>query len=403
MEVRGHSHGRRRPVTLVRVIAHCLLVAVFALAGCTTSQVAERDQPMDAAGDAPGSEQTGHASRTAERDDESLGGWITGVETQRQHLVYGGGASLAIGFSLDRASHVRLAIRSDAGTHVRTLDPGPQGPGRVTVEWDGLTQAGAAVSPGVYLYAITARDEAGGATTYGAARVEGGEEVFPKRFAIDPQSGIVSYGLPQASWVRLRALLRGYPLLATLMDWRPQPAGQHEFRWDGLDRDGMIQIGHHPNVRMEILAFALPENAVIVEAKDDWAGRGPNEAPPFARGFRHALHAPANCREPDFEVDFPDADAWDEDGNPILGGESSIRIRLDPRDAAHLINQRFEAMFFVDTLFLFEEEEGTNPFSYRLDTTELSPGRHLLTVNVLSGDDHAGVRTLPFVVARGER
>ena len=101
-------------------------------------------------------------------------------------------------------------------------------------------------------------------------------------------------------------------------------------------------------------------------------------------------------------MEFPGSVETDAAARPILGSEQLVRVTLAPDDVAHLVNTRFEVMFFVDTTFLFEEEEGSSPFSYRLDAGKLSPGPHLLTVNVLSYDDHVGVVTLPFV-APGER
>jgi len=71
-------------------------------------------------------------------------------------------------------------------------------------------------------------------------------------------------------------------------------------------------------------------------------------------------------------------------------------VTLDPADAGHLLDVRFEVMLFIDTVLLTEVEEGTSPFTYALDTRALSPGAHFLTVNVLTWDDHAGTQTVQF-------
>ena len=92
-------------------------------------------------------------------------------------------------------------------------------------------------------------------------------------------------------------------------------------------------------------------------------------------------------------MEFPDAKRNGENP-PILDEKTLVRVTLKEADKAFLINQRFEVMFFVDTVFLFEEEEGQDPFNYEWDTTGLAPGEHLLTVNLVGYEDHLGVKTV---------
>jgi hypothetical protein len=81
---------------------------------------------------------------------------------------------------------------------------------------------------------------------------------------------------------------------------------------------------------------------------------------------------------------------------PVVSGVTPLRVTLDPAHAVHLVDTRFEIMVFVDTVFLFESEDGSNPFNHLLDTRALAPGPHLLTVNVLAYDDHFGTHTIRF-------
>ena len=73
-----------------------------------------------------------------------------------------------------------------------------------------------------------------------------------------------------------------------------------------------------------------------------------------------------------------------------------MRIRLAEADIAPLLHGRFEVMVFVDAEFWFEEEEGTHPLTFRLDTRGLPAGAHVLTVNLLTYDDRLASRSLRF-------
>lgn len=75
---------------------------------------------------------------------------------------------LPISLSGDVAE-VTVEIMTQAGQSVRTLSLGPQTAGDLTVQWDGRSASGALISPGTYLYRVTAYDSAGAASDLGAA------------------------------------------------------------------------------------------------------------------------------------------------------------------------------------------------------------------------------------------
>ncbi len=66
------------------------------------------------------------------------------------------GRSTTIAYTLRQSAHVRLAIYDLLGRHVATLVEARQGAGGHQVAWDGATEAGEAVRPGVYFYRLTA-------------------------------------------------------------------------------------------------------------------------------------------------------------------------------------------------------------------------------------------------------
>jgi hypothetical protein len=213
--------------------------------------------------------------------------------------------------------------------------------------------------------------------------------------------------MPKAGRARLRVGLQGFPHLRTLLDWEPLEAGPQSVVWDGRDASGFVQLTDHPNLTVKLALFALADHTIIVQgAPDRDAGRpqGPAEYPPErapAPAYLHAQHPRPACREARLAVEFPEGTRRDEQGRPVLNGTVPVRVVLDPRDAPHLVNHRFEVALYEDLTFLFEEEESANPFTFLWDTSQLPAGVHLLTVNVLSYDDHYGVVTQPVMIERG--
>jgi hypothetical protein len=201
-------------------------------------------------------------------------------------------------------------------------------------------------------------------------------------------------------------MLDGYPHLGTLLDWEPLPAGPHEVAWDGNDTAGLVRLAGRPGASPRLWLYAMPDNTVIVRSR---ASRrrlpGPALYEPLRwdeNAYPHARHDPAVCGPVRMTLEFPQDHERDEQGRVVLRGAVPVRVRLDPRDQARVLTSRYEVAVYVDLQFLFEEEDGVDPFTFRLDTTALNPGEHVLTVNVFTYDDHYGVATQSVVVAPSE-
>ena len=65
-------------------------------------------------------------------------------------------------YDLPAAAYVVLQVHDLSGRHIRTLAQGRQNAGRHRATWRGLDNAGQPVPTGVYLYRVTARDDASG-------------------------------------------------------------------------------------------------------------------------------------------------------------------------------------------------------------------------------------------------
>ena len=286
------------------------------------------------------------------------------------------GEETTLSFSLDRSLDAAVEIWSERGRRVRVLRA-PSGSERRSIRWDGRSERGMPVPAGVYLYRIQAAGAVASGSPVKMRRTEPGEEILAQRFTYDADSRRISFILPEPARVRLRMGVRQLPVMRTYYWWEPLEAGRHEIEWDGLDASGRVTLGRHPKVGLDLVARALPPRSILVRS-------GP-------------VQTADPCAEVCFELSMPAVSTF-EDGTPVVEEGATVRVRIGERDRESLVNARFEVMLFLDTVFLFEEEDGAPVFSYELDTRALSPGRHLLTANVLGYDDRLGSQSLEFIV-----
>jgi hypothetical protein len=325
-----------------------------------------------------------------------------------------------IRYHLSAPAEVQVDLVDEEGRVARTLDVGFQEAGSQAMSWDGATDAGTPAPRGVYRYILRAvapnRQSSldnRQSVIYDPSRDTGGEELTPWDFTYERDTSTFRWVMPKAGFARLRIGIQGFPHLRTLLDWQPLEAGEQTITWDGLDASGLITLKAHPDLSIKLQAYALPWNTLLVRGDPHSSlvtqssiDNPQSSIPSYPLLFRsdaaylHARHARAVCREPRLHVEFPGAGRLDPEGRPLLSGVVPLRVTLEPRDAESVINSHFEVALFEDTTFLAEEEAGTNPFTYLWDTTKLSAGEHLLTVNILTYDDHYGVATVPVTIAQ---
>ena len=82
------------------------------------------------------------------------------ITTTGNKVVMGeGGPSTSIGYYLNTdASEVSVQIFDKEGRNINTIELGPQEDGDHILEWDGSDDKGETISPGEYIFAVTARD-----------------------------------------------------------------------------------------------------------------------------------------------------------------------------------------------------------------------------------------------------
>jgi len=309
--------------------------------------------------------------------------------------------SVTVKFEITDKAFITILFKDENENILKRAELGMKERGAHSFQWDGRGQDGSFVSTDVVIYLINARTEDGHYARYDPNPLTGGVELSGLEFVFDKEYKTISYTLPKTSRVRVRAGLTGGVLLKTIYDWKPQSAMHYQFIWDGYDQSSHISLSEHPKLNLNLSAFSLPDNAIIIENPEP-AHLPPNQSFGEVKQGRH-FHFPhprLHCHEPRFKVSFLNKIEKDDENVIIVKGKVPLQVVIDPRDEAALIQNQFEVMFFIDTSFLFEEEKANSPSTFYLDFNDLTPGYHLVTVNVMTYDDHIGIETLKVKVVK---
>ena len=264
--------------------------------------------------------------------------------------------------------------------------------------WKGMDAAKKIVPPGIYYYTIVLENKET-KMTYNPYPETQGHILSILEGGYDEKNNQIYFKLPQAAMVRVRInIKKGGPIMATPLDWTPLAADEYRFPWDGKDVSGLIDIKNHPERNIMVYAYSLADNSIIVAGEQakadqlfvilDEAAMAKQEFPlnlPPDR-YIHARKDPRLNRVVRIEVSFPNAKTTV--NVPVLSNKAPIRVSIDPRDQWIAEMSRYELMFYIDTVVVFEDESGFAPFTYYLNTKDLTSGEHVLTVNLLTYDDH---------------
>lgn len=312
-------------------------------------------------------------------------------------------------------------LTADAQVTVHVYDPefdliaepaqgATQAAGRQRVTWNGRDLDGRVVPDEAYFFTIEAVDPATGATAvYDPVTFSGGEPYDLADAQFDREAGTVGYRLPQPSRVLVRLGIRGSALLRALVDWQPRAVGQVTEYWNGKDIDGVIDLWPRKFATL-ITYVTLPETSVITYGNRDAEFQAYKAALPSGRS-KKPVRPMANARRiaPQFgqrlaairsfrpQLTFQDTDG---SGLPSFADRLVLDIDAKPMDRAGLVEQPFEVIGFIDTVFMAEEERGYLPMAFPLELQQLPPGEHVVTINIATFDGRIGIASTKFKIER---
>ena len=237
----------------------------------------------------------------------------------------------------------------------------------------------------------------------------GGELIQDVNVSFDSNS--VSYSLPSAARVLIRVGLRGGPMMRNLVRWKPSAAGKNRIPWNGFDRSEVMDMRQVSATTSMIRAYKLPDFSIITYGNAsllyaDWFSElqlipksVPVDNQPLERGehriAREYYRSQFEDKEPKLDLNIL-SDGVVASKPYTLSKTAVLRVNADADSEWLLDESLYEVGFFVDGVFVAEEEQGYLPLSWRLDPDRFGPGEHVLTVNISGFDGRVGVGSLLF-------
>lgn len=282
----------------------------------------------------------------------------------------------------------------------------------VILAWDGKDAIGNIVPDEAYVPTIRVYNKDGTVEQLGDDEDSGGAEVYDFEKSI--QKGSIEYTLPIASRVLIRAGIKNGPMLRTVVDWEPRTSGFHAERWNGRDLDSVINIEENPQIGYLIVGYELPKYSIITYGNKDLTYRAyreklklPLKNTDYAerkleregRLIRQESYMPVlQQKSPRIDIAMRSAETKKPVESVEGFDEVLVDVRINEQDERYLEQERYEITFFVDNQFIAEEEQGFVPFTWRWSPARygITPGDHVLTVNISGYGGQVGVKNIPF-------
>lgn len=322
---------------------------------------------------------------------------ISKVAINRKSFNPSKGEEVTISWHISRSSEALVQIFDPEKCFVKELMSADIGnPGIIHVTWDGRDLEGNIVPDEAYFFTIEANEYRGGLTHYDPMTFSGGENFdFPVEF--DSNKEMITYNLPKDSRILIRAGITHGPLLKTMVNWAPRPAGVNQDSWDGKDASGTIYAANQKGFTMMSDAVTLPENSILTVGNNEYTYfEYKNEVVPDRPVKEERPRIMPDKKQPDsqftryvrevnelrFYLELPQDLEKNHHGYPIVSGKLPVKICLDKKVKRSATERRYEIICYVDFKFITEQEEGYSPSTWILDTKKIPDGEHILTVNI---------------------
>ncbi|HTF84623.1 MAG TPA: hypothetical protein VL987_08575 [Cellvibrio sp.] len=284
----------------------------------------------------------------------------------------------------------------------------------LVVVWDGKDQKGEVVPDEAYFPMVRILPKRGKVLEYSAKSDLAGEEVYKFDKKINP--GSIEYDLPETSRVLIRSGIFNGPMLRTIVDWEPRTKGFHVERWNGRDSDSLKNIESMPDISYLVIGYRLPESAILTYGNASLSYKDYRQANGWpiktARADEKVLERNGRPVRPEYYLPIGQlkSAAISVDLTNVSSGKSETEFKqfdeivtsvsIAKEDEFYLDQSRYEISFFVDNVFIAEEEQGFVPFKWRWSPGRygIQLGEHTLTVNVSSYNGQVTVKNMRFVL-----
>lgn len=308
------------------------------------------------------------------------------------------GQKIRIDLELARAGSLTVLIVDRDGYPVRKLvSGGAVQAGRVGYDWDGRDDRGEIVPDEAYSLKMNL-DSGGQASEYFPGNTPG-NAVDPTTNYYDKHGAVLSYRLPKPCRVHIQAGVAKRdaktgksegPVLKTLVNREPRPAGAVVENWNGFDEGGTFYIPDLPNFVVSIAATSLPDNSIIAYGNkktrflDSVASREGASLFTFSV-TGHAHHqglASLDDAAPRMKTALQDA-TWSGTDRVWRTSRSDLEfsVSIEGPSAPAFGNQPARLKVFLDGALVQEIDSPTSGMRVRVKSPKGASGVHVVAVN----------------------
>lgn len=322
---------------------------------------------------------------------------ITSVSVSRPFFNPSLGQKVQISVALAHGGSLTVQLLDRDGYAVRKLVSDRKAEkGKFSCDWDGRDEKGETVPDEAYSLKVDFA-VGGKISTYFPA-ISPEEELDVKSNYYDRRSAVLSYNLPRPGRVHMQAgiaktnpatkLTEG-PVLKTLVNREPRPAGAIVENWNGLDEGGTFYVPDLPNFVVSIAVTSLPENSIITtgnRTKTFLEGavlrEGSSFLPPSGSG--HAHHRGLTALEdtaPNLKTQPLDA-AWSAADRAwyLTGKRMRVSVALQGPSASAFEREPTKLYVFLDSSRVLGVP-GPRRGMVEVPLPRLSPGPHVVAIN----------------------
>jgi hypothetical protein len=323
--------------------------------------------------------------------------------------------SFTIPFKLTENAQVSIDIYTPDGNKIRTLSSKKElGNGKHSLSWDGKDNAGIVIPDEAYTIVLKAKNKKG--TSIVDPRSYSGGEIETNLQTKITLEGKTIYSLSKASRVLIRAGIKDGPMMRSLINWVPKPAGKNIQHWNGYDEDKVVNVLATKRYGVIVVAFALPEYSIITTGNSNlsYAQYYKNKGYKFkqtpkkerlierdSKGISpHHYSFRITDKDPMINISFPKNVNKTKDGIALFKNNEAIPIKVTmPTEDEKMMEQsKYEVSFFIDFEFKSEEELGFMPITWLWSPNGLSKGKHILSVNISGFNGQVGVENIEFEI-----
>ena len=283
-----------------------------------------------------------------------------------------------------------------------------------TVAWNGRDDRSTPVPDEAYSFKVDFAGHGVAETYFPANRP--GEELRVETKYYDRRSAVLSYRLPKPARVHLQAgtaivdprtKATNGPVLRTLVNREPRPAGAVVENWNGMDESGTTYVPDMPRFVIGIAASSLPENSIITYGNRTtsfpaWAAKRGGTPLITPAGADHSHHQGLTTLDdvaPRLDARVQNATwsararTWSPRGQTV-----NVQLALTGPSAASFARHPGRLVVYLDEELVQDVPRPTQGMTLRISTKGMKPGSHLAALNWASAYGPVAVQTIPIQI-----